>query len=110
MGQKIHLRIVQTNKIHKMKRIIYLFVAICATLATEAQTIESVKTMLTLQQYTKAKEELDKGMGNAKFNSKPEAYMLKCCVYAALAMDNANKSTATGEGEWNEGGEDNCYF
>lgn len=36
-------------------------------------------------------------MGNAKFNSKPEAYMLKCCVYAALAMDNANKSTATGE-------------
>ena len=80
-----------------MKRIIYLFVALCATLATKAQSIESVKTMLTLQQYPKAKEELDKGMGNAKFNSKPEAYMLKCCIYAALSMDNANKNSATGE-------------
>jgi Tfp pilus assembly protein PilF len=45
-----------------MKRIIYLFVALCATLATKAQSIESVKTMLTLQQYPKAKEELDKAL------------------------------------------------
>lgn len=80
-----------------MKKVLCLFVVIGTALAVQAQSIESVKTMLTLQQYAKAKDDLDKGMGNAKFNSKPEAYMLKCCIYAALAMDNANKATATGE-------------
>lgn len=64
--------------------------------AVQAQTIESVKTMLTLQQYAKAKEEVDKGMGNAKFNTKPDAFLLKSCIYAALSMDNANKGNATG--------------
>lgn len=80
-----------------MKKILFLFLAAGAVLTVQAQTHESVKTMLTLGQYQKAKEEVDKGMGNAKFNSKPEAYMLKAAIYAALAMDNANKSTPAGE-------------
>ena len=40
--------------------------------------------MMILQQYKKAKEDLDKNMGNAKFTSKPEAYLLKAAVYAGL--------------------------
>lgn len=80
-----------------MKKVLSLFVVICTTIALQAQSIESVKTLLTLQQYAKAKEDVDKGMGNTKFNSKAEAYMLKACIYAALAMDNNNKTTATGE-------------
>ena len=79
-----------------MKKILYLFMVLGTATAVQAQSIESVKTMLTLQQYAKAKEEVDKGMGNAKFNAKPDAYLLKTCIYAALAMDPANKGTDNG--------------
>jgi hypothetical protein len=62
-----------------------------------AQTIESIKTMLTLSQYTKAKEDLDKAMGNAKINSKAEAYILKASIYAALSMEETNKNKPAGD-------------
>ena len=49
--------------------------------------------MLALNQVRKAKEEVDKGMTNAKYNSKPEAYILKASVYAMLALDPTVKGT-----------------
>jgi len=80
-----------------MKRILFLLLVCFSGSIAEAQNHEQIKTMLTLGQYQKAKDELDKNMGNAKFTSKAEAYMLKAAIYAALSMDNANKATATGE-------------
>ncbi|MFN8290730.1 MAG: hypothetical protein U0U70_10760 [Chitinophagaceae bacterium] len=80
-----------------MKKSLFLIVAVCLVVAVQAQSYESIKTMVTLQQYQKAKEDLDKNFSNAKFTSKPEAYMLKAAIYSALAVDNANKNPAEGE-------------
>jgi hypothetical protein len=59
----------------------------------QAQNYESIKNMMILQQYKKAKEDLDKNMSNSKFASKPEAYILKAAVYSGLANDPAIKGT-----------------
>jgi hypothetical protein len=85
-----------------MKRILFLLLVSCTAILTQAQNYDQIKTLLTLGQYQKAKEDLDKNMGNAKFTSKADAYMLKAAIYAALAMDNANKNTPTGEQLANE--------
>lgn len=86
-----------------MKKVFILFLASCFVLLARAQNYDQIKTLVTLGQYQKAKEDLDKNMGNAKFTSKAEAYMLKTAIYAALAMDNANKTTPAGEQLANEG-------
>jgi len=79
-----------------MKKILFLFPLIFSAVLVRAQNYDAIKTMLTLGQYQKAKEDLDKNMGNAKFTGKADAYMLKAAIYAALSMDNANKNTAAG--------------
>jgi hypothetical protein len=48
---------------------------------------EPIKNLVIITQYQKAKEDLDKAMGNAKFTSKPEAYILKTLVYSTLSMN-----------------------
>jgi hypothetical protein len=58
---------------------------------------ESIKLSVTLTQYKKAKEDLDKAMGNTKFTSKPEAYILKSTIYSTLSMDEGTKNTAAGD-------------
>ena len=63
--------------------------AFCAT----AQNYETAKNLLALGQARKAKEEVDKGMANAKYASKPEAYLLKMAAYSMLALDPAVKGT-----------------
>ena len=75
----------------------FLFLSVCmvATLAS-AQNYESIKNTLILNQYKKAKEDLDKQMGNAKFTGKAEAFILKCTIYSTLSMDEANKNNAEG--------------
>lgn len=80
-----------------MKKTLMLIPVFLLALITQAQNYESIKTMLTLQQYQKAKDDLDKNMTNAKFTSKPEAYLLKAAIYSSLAMDNANKNSEAGE-------------
>lgn len=75
-----------------------LFVSVCMIgFASFAQNYELIKNMTVLQQYKKAKEDLDKAMTNTKFISKPEAYILKTCVYAGLSMQDDMKNTAAGE-------------
>lgn len=61
-----------------------------------AQNMESIKTLLTLSQFKKAKEDLDKAMGNAKFSAKAEAFMLKAGIYAALSLDEEYKNKPEG--------------
>jgi hypothetical protein len=81
-----------------MKKTIVTFLAVFITgLATTAQSIDNIKQMLMINQYSKAKEDLDKAMSNTKFSSKPEAYILKSSIYAALAMEEANKAKPTGD-------------
>ena len=80
-----------------MKKFILLSTAVLFAFLIQAQNYDVIKTMVTLQQYKKAKEDLDKNMSNAKFSSKPEAYMLKTAVYAGLASDPAVKGTPAGD-------------
>lgn len=80
-----------------MKRIFFLVIMCFAASLVKAQTIESVQKLFLLNQIKEAKVELDKGMANPKFTSKPEAYMLKVSIYASLAMEDAVKNTAVGE-------------
>lgn len=76
-----------------MKRIFFSLVMIALGLGAGAQNYDAIKNAMAIGQLKKAKEDLDKGMTNAKFTSKPEAYMLKTAVYAGLAMDNTIKGT-----------------
>jgi len=68
-----------------------------AGFVADAQTIESIKIELSLTQYKKAKENIDKAMSNAKFTSKPEAYILRSTIYATLSMDEGIKNTTEGD-------------
>ena len=75
-----------------MKKYFFLPTILFALFA-QAQNYEPMKNAMILGQFKKAKEDFDKGMTNAKFSSKPEAYMLKTSIYAGLAMDKAISTT-----------------
>jgi hypothetical protein len=71
-----------------MKKIILSLVAIASAGSIAfAQNYDDIKNMLYLRQYKKAKESLDKSWSNAKFVSKPEAYIIKANVLAGLSAD-----------------------
>ncbi len=76
-----------------MKKITLLFVLFLAVLMVNAQNYEAARNSLIINQVKKAKEEVDKGMTNAKYASKPEAYLLKATIYATMAMDPEVKDT-----------------
>lgn len=81
-----------------MKKRIILFTAIClSAFFAEAQNYKPVKDLLAINQYAKAKDEFDKNASNAKFMSKPEAYIIKASIYAGLAMSDENKSKPSGD-------------
>ena len=77
-----------------MKKSFFISAGLLAVIFTQAQTYETAKNMAILQQFQKAREEVDKGMTNAKYASKPEAYILKACIYAGLAVDPKMKGTS----------------
>ncbi|MBK6935712.1 MAG: hypothetical protein IPH18_01630 [Chitinophagaceae bacterium] len=80
-----------------MKKIVLAVVALSFLVGIAgAQNIESIKTLITLSQFKKAKEDLDKAMGNAKFSAKPEAYMQKASIYGALSLDEEYKNKPEG--------------
>ena len=56
-----------------MKRFFLLLTAGLVTMTAAAQNYDNAKTLLMLNQYDKAKAEVDKGMNNAKYAAKPEA-------------------------------------
>jgi len=80
-----------------MKKILLVATLSLPAFFLQAQDYTPVKNLLALQQYKKAKEDLDKGMGNAKFASKPEAYILKTAIYSGMAADPATKGTPAGD-------------
>ncbi|MGH2553697.1 MAG: hypothetical protein ACRDEB_08265 [Chitinophagaceae bacterium] len=86
-----------------MKKILLFLLVGLACFVTEAQSYESIKNTVILQQYKKAKEDLDKAMSNAKFSGKPEAFILKTTIYASLSMDETVKNTAAGDQLTEEG-------
>ena len=85
-----------------MKKFFLLSTALLLAFLLQAQNYDAIKTLTTLQQYKKAKEELDKAWTNSKFTSKPEAYILKAAVYAGLATEAATKGTPAGDQFANE--------
>ena len=77
-----------------MKQFLLLTTTLVLAFFVQAQNYESIKNNLILGSsaaYKKAKEDVDKGMGNAKFAAKPEAYILKATIYGGLAMDSATR-------------------
>ena len=76
-----------------MKRVFLLLALVSIVFGATAQSYDAAKNFLAINQARKAKEELDKGMTNSKYASKPEAYILKTAVYAMLALDNGVKGT-----------------
>lgn len=80
-----------------MKKTVLFISVFLAAFIVDAQNYEPIKTMVMLTQYKKAKEDLDKAMGNSKFASKAEAYILKSVIYATMSMDEATKNTAAGD-------------
>src|SRR5688572_1691549 len=79
-----------------MKKITFSLMMLMLALFVHAQTYDEIKQNVLLGQYKKAKEDVDKKMSNAKFASKPEAYILKATIYAALAADSSVKDTPEG--------------
>src|SRR5882724_2647419 len=80
----------------KSKQFLLVLTGLVLFSSLQAQ-YETAKNLIILQQFKKAKDEVDKGMGNAKFSSKPEAYILKATIYAGLAVDATNKNTPAGD-------------
>ena len=80
-----------------MKKIFLLLAILSLAFLSEAQNYDNLKTYVTLRQYKKAKEDLDKSWSNAKFTSKPEAYILKASVYSGLAAEEGTKGTPAAE-------------
>src|SRR5688572_25331315 len=76
-----------------MKRLLLSLMLFSFAFCATAQNYETAKNLLALGQARKAKEEVDKGMANAKYAAKPEAYLLKMASYSMLALDPSVKGT-----------------
>lgn len=72
-----------------MKKTVFILTMLMFGLFVKAQDYKDISGKVLLRQYKQAKADLDKRMTNAKFISKPEAYILKTAIYAALASDSA---------------------
>lgn len=70
-----------------MKKLLFFTVLFSLGLIAGGQNYETIRNEALLQQFQKAKEDLDKAWSNAKFTSKAEAYILKAYIYASMAMD-----------------------
>jgi hypothetical protein len=79
-----------------MKKFSFFLMMLATVSLVQAQTYEEIKQNILLNQYKKAKEDVDKRMTNAKFASKAEAFILKAAIYAALAGDSATSLTPEG--------------
>lgn len=76
-----------------MKHNVCFFLFLLITASISAQTHESIKTLVTLGQIDKARQELDAAITKPEFVSKPETYILKAYTYSALANSDAKRNT-----------------
>lgn len=77
-----------------MKKTTFVLTMLTFALLTKAQNYDGIKNNILFNKYEDAKKDLDKGMTNPKFTAKPEAYILKATIYAALADDPKNAAQA----------------
>lgn len=77
-----------------MKKLLLSATIILLAMASNAQKYDDVKKYLLLGSYDEAKKEVDKGMANAKFTSKPDAYILKAAVYSGVASQPKDAANA----------------
>jgi hypothetical protein len=77
--------------------VVLLAIALVAMANLSAQNYDPVKTLVMLNQFEKAKTDIDKSFSNAKFTTKPEAFILKSIVYSSLANTDAKKGTPEAE-------------
>lgn len=68
-----------------MKKLTFFLVMLSLAVFTQAQSYKDIGNKILLQQYDDAKKDIDKRITNEKFASKPDAYILKTAIYAALA-------------------------
>lgn len=77
-----------------MKRFL-LSLALTGLISSVAMAqFDEVKTAMTIQQYKKAKEQLDQLLTKPKNAAKPEAQILKATILSYLMNDPANEATA----------------
>lgn len=67
--------------------------SIILTFSGWSQNYDPIKTLVMINQLEKAKADLDKSFTNAKYTSKPEAFILKTVVYASVANMDGKKDT-----------------
>ncbi|MFM8592483.1 MAG: hypothetical protein ACKOA3_06275 [Sphingomonadales bacterium] len=74
-----------------------LAVLLMAATSLVAQNYDPVKTLVMLNQFDKAKTDIDKAFNNAKYTAKPEAFILKSIIYSSLANTDSKKGTSEAE-------------
>jgi hypothetical protein len=80
-----------------MKKALLFVTTSLSFFLVSAQKYEDIKNLLLFNKYAQAKTDLDKGMANAKFTAKAEAYILKTTVYAGMSMADGTKGTPQAE-------------
>lgn len=73
-----------------MKKIFLPVLLLVTAVTLHAQRYDNIKTLVTLNQYEKAKEEFDKNITKEKFGSKAEAHILHSLIYSGIALKPAN--------------------
>lgn len=81
------------KKNYNMKKYVLILVLVLGSLYGKSQTLESIRILVDLKQYDKAKESLDKFTADPKNAGNATALYYKAFVYSALARD-AKKTTA----------------
>jgi hypothetical protein len=79
-----------------MKKLLVVSTLCLSFFGAIAQNYDNIKNLLIFNKFDQAKTDFDKAMANAKFAGKPEAYILKTTIYAAIAMSEANKDKPSG--------------
>ena len=79
-----------------MKKSLLALIFVSIFITGWAQNYDPVKTLVMLNQFEKAKTDLDKSFTNAKYTAKPEAFILKTAVYAGLSALDGKKDTPVG--------------
>ena len=77
-----------------MKKTFLLPALLMIAFIGQSQSYDAAKNALILHQMKLAKESVDKGMTNAKYSAKAEAWILKAAVYAGLAIDSIKSPQA----------------
>jgi len=80
----------------QIRKLVIAIIVLLLVNVVQAQSYESIKNLLILNQLAKAKNDVDKAFTDPKFTGKAEAYILKTTIYAGLAADDMNKNTTAG--------------